>query len=96
MGKWVSYLNRERKLDSLSGRRPNLPAAPKGLYIYGDVGSGLFFFHPLHDRLHLNLHYKLHPEVHMLLDLCTPKCKMHTQQSTRMYLLCGGLQCPKP
>lgn len=40
VGKWVSYLNRERKLDSLSGRRPNLPAAPKGLYIYGDVGSG--------------------------------------------------------
>ncbi|CAN0877604.1 AFG1-like ATPase [Linum grandiflorum] len=40
VGKWVSYLNRERKLDSLVGRRPTPPAAPKGLYIYGNVGSG--------------------------------------------------------
>ncbi|CAN1169239.1 AFG1-like ATPase [Linum perenne] len=40
VGKWVSYLNRERKLDSLVGRRPTTPAAPKGLYIYGNVGSG--------------------------------------------------------
>lgn len=40
VGKWVSYLNRERKLDSLSGRRPTPLAAPKGLYLYGDVGSG--------------------------------------------------------
>ncbi|KAK6118347.1 hypothetical protein DH2020_047918 [Rehmannia glutinosa] len=40
VGKWVSYLNRERKLDSLVGRRPTAPPAPKGLYIYGNVGSG--------------------------------------------------------
>ncbi|XP_062019590.1 uncharacterized protein LOC133736166 [Rosa rugosa] len=40
VGKWVSYLNRERKLDSIVGRRPIAPAAPKGLYIYGNVGSG--------------------------------------------------------
>ncbi|XP_050364798.1 uncharacterized protein LOC126783383 [Argentina anserina] len=40
VGKWVSYLNRERKLDSVVGRRPTAPAAPKGLYIYGNVGSG--------------------------------------------------------
>ncbi|XP_021275715.1 lactation elevated protein 1 isoform X2 [Herrania umbratica] len=40
VGKWVSYLNREKKLDSLVGRRPTAPAAPKGLYIYGNVGSG--------------------------------------------------------
>lgn len=40
VGKWVSYLNRERKLDSIVGRRPTAPAAPKGLYIYGNVGSG--------------------------------------------------------
>ncbi|KAM7459479.1 hypothetical protein LguiA_036473 [Lonicera macranthoides] len=40
VGKWVSYLNRERKLDSLIGRRPSAPQAPKGLYIYGNVGSG--------------------------------------------------------
>ncbi|CAL1375073.1 unnamed protein product [Linum trigynum] len=40
VGKWVSYLNRERKLDSLVGSRPTGPAAPKGLYIYGNVGSG--------------------------------------------------------
>ncbi|KAK6129548.1 hypothetical protein DH2020_036706 [Rehmannia glutinosa] len=40
VGKWVSYLNRERKLDSLVGRRPIAPPAPKGLYIYGNVGSG--------------------------------------------------------
>lgn len=48
MGKWVSYLKREKKLDSLVGRRPTAPPAPKGLYIYGNVGSGiylvLFFF----------------------------------------------------
>uniref|UniRef100_A0A5B7ANM5 Putative ATPase N2B isoform X1 n=1 Tax=Davidia involucrata TaxID=16924 RepID=A0A5B7ANM5_DAVIN len=40
VGKWVSYLNREKKLDSLVGRRPTAPPAPKGLYLYGSVGSG--------------------------------------------------------
>ncbi|EEF46981.1 atpase n2b, putative [Ricinus communis] len=40
VGRWVSYLNRERKLDSVVGRRPIAPPAPKGLYIYGNVGSG--------------------------------------------------------
>ncbi|EPS63570.1 hypothetical protein M569_11216, partial [Genlisea aurea] len=40
VGKWVSYLNRERKLDSLVGKRPKTPQSPKGLYIYGNVGSG--------------------------------------------------------
>lgn len=40
VGKWVSYLNRERKLDSVVGSRPTAPAAPKGLYVYGNVGSG--------------------------------------------------------
>ncbi|XP_065876762.1 uncharacterized protein [Euphorbia lathyris] len=40
VGRWVLYLNRERKLDSLVGRRPFAPPAPKGLYIYGNVGSG--------------------------------------------------------
>lgn len=44
VGKWVSYLNREKKLDLLVGLRPTAPSAPKGLYIYGNVGSGL----PLH------------------------------------------------
>lgn len=41
VGKWVSYLNREKKLDSLVGTRPSAPPAPKGLYIYGNVGSGM-------------------------------------------------------
>ncbi|KAL7112295.1 hypothetical protein ACP275_05G143800 [Erythranthe tilingii] len=40
VGKWVSYLNREKKLDSMVGQRPIAPPAPKGLYIYGNVGSG--------------------------------------------------------
>lgn len=40
VGKWVSYLKREKKLDSVVGRRPTAPPAPKGLYIYGNVGSG--------------------------------------------------------
>ncbi|KAL7181917.1 hypothetical protein ACSBR1_040764 [Camellia fascicularis] len=40
VGKWVSYLNRERKLNSLVGRRPIAPPAPKGLYLYGNVGTG--------------------------------------------------------
>ncbi|XAR69373.1 hypothetical protein NMG60_11000922 [Bertholletia excelsa] len=40
VGKWVSYLNRERKLDSLVGPRPTAPPAPKGIYLYGNVGSG--------------------------------------------------------
>ncbi|KAL5729556.1 peroxisome-assembly ATPase [Ranunculus cassubicifolius] len=40
VGKWVSYLNRERKLDSSVGPRPVAPPAPKGLYLYGNVGSG--------------------------------------------------------
>lgn len=42
VGKWVSYLNRERKLDSIVGSRPPIPSAPKGLYIYGNVGCGMF------------------------------------------------------
>lgn len=41
VGKWVSYLNRERKLDSIVGSRPAVPPAPKGLYIYGNVGCGM-------------------------------------------------------
>ncbi|KAJ1292677.1 hypothetical protein BS78_01G008300 [Paspalum vaginatum] len=40
VGKWVSYLNREKKLDTLVGQRPVAPVAPKGLYLYGNVGSG--------------------------------------------------------
>ncbi|KAL3746591.1 hypothetical protein ACJRO7_015537 [Eucalyptus globulus] len=40
VGRWVSYLNRERKLDSMIGRRPTAPPSPKGLYLYGNVGSG--------------------------------------------------------
>ncbi|XP_060212321.1 uncharacterized protein LOC132639954 isoform X2 [Lycium barbarum] len=40
VGKWVSYLNREKKLDTQVGRRPAAPPAPKGLYLYGNVGSG--------------------------------------------------------
>ncbi|XP_020230300.1 putative ATPase N2B isoform X2 [Cajanus cajan] len=40
VGKWVSYLKREKKLDSLVGGRPTAPPAPKGIYIYGNVGSG--------------------------------------------------------
>ncbi|CAA2953921.1 lactation elevated 1 isoform X2 [Olea europaea subsp. europaea] len=40
VGKWVSYLNRERKLNELVGQRPTAPPAPKGLYLYGNVGSG--------------------------------------------------------
>ncbi|XP_031472979.1 uncharacterized protein LOC116245641 isoform X1 [Nymphaea colorata] len=39
-GKMVSYLNREKKLDSIVGRRPVAPPAPKGIYIYGNVGTG--------------------------------------------------------
>ncbi|CAO1941199.1 unnamed protein product, partial [Urochloa humidicola] len=34
VGKWVSYLNREKKLDKLVGQRPVAPVAPKGLYLY--------------------------------------------------------------
>ncbi|KAL9233878.1 hypothetical protein vseg_008814 [Gypsophila vaccaria] len=40
VGKWVSYLNREKKIDSLVGPCPTAPVAPKGLYLYGNVGSG--------------------------------------------------------
>ncbi|KAL1557268.1 peroxisome-assembly ATPase [Salvia divinorum] len=40
VGKWVSYLNREKKLDVMVGQCPTAPPAPKGLYIYGNVGSG--------------------------------------------------------
>ncbi|XP_068648558.1 uncharacterized protein [Aristolochia californica] len=40
VGKMVSYINREKKLDSLVGSRPVAPQAPKGLYLYGNVGSG--------------------------------------------------------
>lgn len=43
VGKWVSYLNRERKLDAAVGRRPAAPPAPKGLYLYGNVGSGMSY-----------------------------------------------------
>uniref|UniRef100_A0A0E0GWM4 AAA+ ATPase domain-containing protein n=1 Tax=Oryza nivara TaxID=4536 RepID=A0A0E0GWM4_ORYNI len=40
VGKWVSYLNREKKLDTLVGQKPVAPIAPKGIYLYGNVGSG--------------------------------------------------------
>lgn len=41
VGKMVSYLNREKKLDSIVGTRPAAPPAPRGLYLYGSVGSGM-------------------------------------------------------
>ncbi|KAI8547501.1 hypothetical protein RHMOL_Rhmol07G0200700 [Rhododendron molle] len=67
VGKWVSYLNRERKLDSLIGRRPTAPPAPKGLYLYGNVGSGIategivkhrrrFHFHEAMLQIHEHMH----------------------------------------
>ncbi|XP_020098705.1 putative ATPase N2B isoform X1 [Ananas comosus] len=40
VGKMVSYLNREKKLDTVVGQRPVAPLAPKGIYLYGNVGSG--------------------------------------------------------
>jgi predicted ATPase len=40
VGRWVSYLNREKKLDTFVGQKPVAPVAPKGLYLYGNVGSG--------------------------------------------------------
>ncbi|XP_042424152.1 AFG1-like ATPase isoform X1 [Zingiber officinale] len=40
VGKMVSYLNREKKLDSLVGIKPVPPPSPKGIYLYGNVGSG--------------------------------------------------------
>ncbi|KAJ8637578.1 hypothetical protein MRB53_011845 [Persea americana] len=40
VGKMVSYLNREKKMDAIVGTRPVAPPAPKGLYLYGNVGSG--------------------------------------------------------
>ncbi|KAH7686669.1 ATPase AFG1-like protein [Dioscorea alata] len=40
VGKMVSYLNREKKLDSVVGRQPITPVAPKGIYLYGNVGTG--------------------------------------------------------
>ncbi|XP_058113184.1 protein AFG1 isoform X3 [Magnolia sinica] len=40
VGRMVSYLNREKKLDSIVGTHPVAPRAPKGLYLYGSVGSG--------------------------------------------------------
>ncbi|OAY69533.1 Uncharacterized protein ACMD2_24358 [Ananas comosus] len=39
VGKMVSYLNREKKLDTVVGQRPAAPLAPKGIYLYGNVGS---------------------------------------------------------
>lgn len=41
VGKMVSYLNREKKLDSVVGRQPVTPLAPKGIYLYGNVGTGV-------------------------------------------------------
>lgn len=31
-------------MDSVVGRRPTAPPAPKGLYIYGNVGSGMLMY----------------------------------------------------
>ncbi|KAI4376901.1 hypothetical protein MLD38_014608 [Melastoma candidum] len=39
VGKWVSYLNPERELDSVVGRCPT-PCAPRSVYLYDNVGSG--------------------------------------------------------
>ncbi|XP_057824623.2 uncharacterized protein LOC131036686 isoform X5 [Cryptomeria japonica] len=39
-GRMVSYLKREKRLDSLVGSCPVVPPAPKGLYLYGNVGCG--------------------------------------------------------
>lgn len=47
VGKMVSYLNREKKMDAIVGTRPVAPPAPKGLYLYGNVGSGMHALHLL-------------------------------------------------
>ncbi|XP_078432357.1 AFG1-like ATPase family protein isoform X2 [Wolffia australiana] len=39
-GRMVSYLNREKKVDSYVGHRPVPPCSPRGIYLYGNVGSG--------------------------------------------------------
>lgn len=59
----VSYLNREKKLDTFVGARPIAPIAPKGIYLYGNVGSGRYHFidHKLSEKLFpLNLMLNLY------------------------------------
>lgn len=36
----VAHIEREKKLDSLVGTRPQAPSAPQGIYLYGNVGCG--------------------------------------------------------
>lgn len=36
----VAHREREKKLDSLVGTRPQAPVAPQGIYLYGNVGCG--------------------------------------------------------
>jgi hypothetical protein len=39
-GFMVARIEREKKLDSIVGRRPHAPTAPQGVYLYGNVGCG--------------------------------------------------------
>jgi len=39
-GFMVARIEREKKLDSVVGRRPHAPTAPQGVYLYGNVGCG--------------------------------------------------------
>lgn len=39
-GFMVARIEREKKLDSIVGRRPSAPKAPQGIYLYGNVGCG--------------------------------------------------------
>jgi predicted ATPase len=36
----VARIKREKKIDELIGPRPVSPQAPRGLYLYGNVGCG--------------------------------------------------------
>jgi predicted ATPase len=36
----VAHIKREKKIDELIGPRPVSPRAPRGLYLYGNVGCG--------------------------------------------------------
>ncbi|KAG0609370.1 hypothetical protein M758_8G179400 [Ceratodon purpureus] len=77
-GFMVARIEREKKLDSIVGRRPCAPTAPQGVYLYGNVGCGKtllmdLFYKSAEDvvRYRRRMHFhaamlEVHSRMHML------------------------------
>nr|XP_024381671.1 AFG1-like ATPase isoform X2 [Physcomitrium patens] len=96
-GFMVARIEREKKLDSIVGRRPSAPKAPQGIYLYGNVGCGktllmeLFFKSAegvIRHRRRVHFHaamLEIHYRMHMLRNQGKLKPRSKLNQINRVF-----------